>query len=77
MVSMAHSLPLKIAAIKTQSAPCKPCFLNCDNALQVTGRAEPYSQALLHPDQDRVVSIRESARMQVCLCLERDSQQYW
>lgn len=34
-------------------------------ALQVTGRAEAHNQALLHPDQDRVMSIRENARMQV------------
>lgn len=33
--------------------------------IQVVGRAQPHNQALLHPEQDRVMSIRESARMQV------------
>ena len=34
-------------------------------ALQVVGRAEPHSLSLLHPSQDRVVTVRENARMQV------------
>ncbi|KAA6418346.1 MAG: hypothetical protein FRX49_11711, partial [Trebouxia sp. A1-2] len=31
----------------------------------VIGRAAPHNIAMLHPDQDRVMSIRENARMQV------------
>ncbi|XP_041994274.1 DNA (cytosine-5)-methyltransferase CMT3-like isoform X2 [Salvia splendens] len=30
----------------------------------VVTRAEPHNQAILHPDQDRVLSIRENARLQ-------------
>ncbi|CAI9289781.1 unnamed protein product [Lactuca saligna] len=30
----------------------------------VVGRAEPHNQALLHPNQDRVLTIRENARLQ-------------
>lgn len=33
--------------------------------VQVLGRAEPHNLTLLHPNQDRVVSVRENARMQV------------
>lgn len=33
--------------------------------MQVVGRAEPHNRTVLHPDQDRVVSIRENMRMQV------------
>lgn len=40
-------------------------------AVQVTGRAEAHNQAVLHPDQDRVMSIRENARMQVNPSLDR------
>ena len=34
-------------------------------AMQVVGRAEPHSQTMLHPHQDRVVSILENKRIQV------------
>ncbi|KAI3941075.1 hypothetical protein MKW92_045351 [Papaver armeniacum] len=30
----------------------------------VVGRAEPHNQAILHPTQDRVLSVRENARLQ-------------
>ncbi|KAI3859459.1 hypothetical protein MKX03_010495 [Papaver bracteatum] len=30
----------------------------------VVGRAEPHNQIILHPEQDRVMSVRESARLQ-------------
>ena len=32
---------------------------------QVVGRAEPHSLALIHPEQDRVLTMRENARTQV------------
>lgn len=32
---------------------------------QVVGRAEPHNLALIHPEQDRVLTIRENARTQV------------
>lgn len=32
---------------------------------QVVGRAEPHNLALIHPNQDRVLTIRENARTQV------------
>ena len=35
--------------------------------VQVVGRAEPPNLALIHPEQDRVLTIRENARTQVCL----------
>jgi len=31
----------------------------------VVGRAEPHNLRLVHPEQDRVVTIRENARCQV------------
>ena len=33
--------------------------------LQVVGRAEPHNLALIHPEQNRVLTIRENARTQV------------
>ena len=33
--------------------------------LQVVGRAEPHNLALIHPEQDRVLTMRENARTQV------------
>ncbi|KAK1435027.1 hypothetical protein QVD17_00782 [Tagetes erecta] len=35
-----------------------------DIVTTVVGRAEPHNQALLHPNQDRVLTIRENARLQ-------------
>ena len=32
----------------------------------VVGRAEPHNLRVVHPHQDRVVTIRENARCQVC-----------
>lgn len=34
--------------------------------LQVVGRSEPHNMELVHPKQDRVMTIRENARAQVC-----------
>ena len=62
--------------ISAQGTACECWSSNCDNALQVTGRGEPHNHALLHPDQDRVMSIRESARIQVHHFLQRGLQQY-
>ena len=36
-------------------------------ALQVVGRQEPHNLALAHPDQPRVLTMRENARIQVGL----------
>jgi len=33
--------------------------------VQVVGRAEPHNLALIHPEQNRVLTIRENARTQV------------
>ena len=33
--------------------------------MQVVGRAEPHNLALIHPEQNRVLTIRENARTQV------------
>ena len=32
--------------------------------VQIVGRAEPHNLAILHPEQDRVMTIRENARCQ-------------
>ena len=42
-------------------------------AAQVVGRAEPHNLALIHPEQDRVLTIRENARTQVGFTLPLNS----
>lgn len=37
--------------------------------VQVVGRAEPHNLALIHPEQNRVLTIRENARTQVWVTL--------
>lgn len=37
--------------------------------MQVVGRAEPHNLALIHPEQNRVLTIRENARTQVWVTL--------
>lgn len=41
-------------------------LLRCP-CLQVVGRQEPHNLALAHPDQPRVLTMRENARIQVGL----------
>ena len=40
-------------------------FVLLSLSVQVVGRAEPHNLALIHPEQKRVLTIRENARTQV------------
>lgn len=71
----------RTAAVGCTSAPCKSLVLaralelkgqpRSFRAMQVVGRAEPHNLRLGHPEQKRVMTIRENARTQVrCTLLQ-------